>query len=306
MPQYALADYVQFLVSGLSTGSIYVLIALGIITIYSVTGVINLAQGEFVMLGAMLAIAFEALGVPVGLAFAGAVLAVMAIGVAVQRLTIRPARGAPDVALIIITIGTAIALRGLALAAWGTTPQALPEFTPGAPLRVLDAVLSRQRLWIMGTAGATLLLLYLFFEHTLLGKAVRACAVNRQAAHLVGIDVERMAVLAYALSAGLGAIGGIVIAPLTLVSYDMGLTLGLKGFVVAIMGGLVSAPAAVAGGLLLGVLESFASGLLSSGVKNALAYLVLFAVLLARTAPLGALRPGPRRGGIPSTAGRGG
>ena len=149
MPQYALADYVQFLVSGLSTGSIYVLIALGIITIYSVTGVINLAQGEFVMLGAMLAIAFEALGVPVGLAFAGAVLAVMAIGVAVQRLTIRPARGAPDVALIIITIGTAIALRGLALAAWGTTPQALPEFTPGAPLRVLDAVLSRQRLWMI-------------------------------------------------------------------------------------------------------------------------------------------------------------
>ena len=288
MPQYALGDYVQFLVSGLSTGSIYVLIALGLITIYNVTSVINLAQGEFVMLGAMLAVTLESMGLPLTAASAVAVLSAMAVGVAVHRLTIQPARHAPDVTLIIITIGTAIVLRGLALVAWGTTPQALPEFTPGPPLHVLGAVLSRQRLWIMGTAGLTLILLYLFLERTLLGKAVRACSVNRQAAQIVGIDVTRMGLLAYALGAGLAAVGGIVIAPLTLVSYDMGLSLGLKGFVVAIMGGLVSAPAAVAGGLLLGVLESFASGLLSSGVKNALAYLVLFAVLLARTGPLSA------------------
>ena len=288
MPQYALGDYVQFLVSGLSTGSIYVLIALGLITIYNVTSVINLAQGEFVMLGAMLAVTLESMGLPLTAASAVAVLAAMAVGVGVHRLTIQPARHAPDVTLIIITIGTAIVLRGLALVAWGTTPQALPEFTPGPPLHVLGAVLSRQRLWIMGTAGLTLILLYLFLERTLLGKAVRACSVNRQAAQIVGIDVTRMGLLAYALGAGLAAVGGIVIAPLTLVSYDMGLSLGLKGFVVAIMGGLVSAPAAVAGGLLLGVLESFASGLLSSGVKNALAYLVLFAVLLARTGPLSA------------------
>lgn len=295
MPDYALGDYVQFLVSGLSTGSIYVLIALGVITIYNVTGVINLAQGEFVMLGAMLAIAYAKAGVPLILACALAVLSVMAIGAAVQRITIRPARGAPDVTLIIITIGTAIALRGVALAAWGSTPQALPEFSPGPPLEVLGAVLSRQRLWVMGAAGATLLLLYLFFEHTLLGKAVLACSVNRLAAQILGIDVEGLGLLVYGLSAGLGAIGGIIIAPLTLVSYDIGLALGLKGFVVAIMGGLVSAPAAVVGGLLLGVLESFASGLLSSGVKNALAYVVLFAVLLARSSSFSWRWPWPIR-----------
>ncbi len=295
MPDYALGDYVQFLVSGLSTGSIYVLIALGVITIYNVTSVINLAQGEFVMLGAMLAIAYAKAGVPLILACALAVLSVMAIGAAVQRITIRPARGAPDVTLIIITIGTAIALRGVALAAWGSTPQALPEFSPGPPLEVLGAVLSRQRLWVMGAAGATLLLLYLFFEHTLLGKAVLACSVNRLAAQILGIDVEGLGLLVYGLSAGLGAIGGIIIAPLTLVSYDIGLALGLKGFVVAIMGGLVSAPAAVVGGLLLGVLESFASGLLSSGVKNALAYVVLFAVLLARSSSFSWRWPWPIR-----------
>ncbi len=289
MPQYALGDYVQFLVSGLSTGSIYVLIALGLITIYSVTSVINMAQGEFVMLGAMFAVALRSAGVPLSVAAPISVLAVMAVGAAVYRLTVRPARGATEITLIIITIGTAIALRGLALLAWGATPQALPEFSAGAPLHVWGAVLSRQRLWVMGTAAVSLVALFAFLEHTLLGKAVRACSVNRQAAQIVGIDVQRMGMLAYVLSGALGAVGGIVIAPLTMVSYDMGLTLGLKGFVVAVMGGMVSAPAAVAGGLLLGVMESFASGLLSSGVKNALAYLVLFVVLLVRTLPHDAL-----------------
>lgn len=286
MPQFSLADYLQLFVSGVSTGSIYVLIAMGLITIYNVTGVINLAQGEFVMLGAMGAVMLHRLGVPLGAASAGSVALAMLVGAVVYRLTIRPARHAPEVTLIIITIGTAIALRGLALLAWGTTSQSLPEFTPGAPLNVWGAVLSRQRLWIMGTAGVVLLALYLFFEGTLLGKAVRACAVNRRAAELAGIDTADMALLAYAISAALGAVAGIVIAPLTLVSYDMGLALGLKGFVVATMGAMVSAPAAVVGGLLLGVLESFASGLVSSGVKDALAYLALFVVLLARTTSL--------------------
>ena len=287
MLTFAFKDYLQFFVSGASTGAIYVLIALGLITIYNVTGVVNLAQGEFVMLGAMVAVMLDTkLHLPLGVAFLGAVLIAMLLGMLVQRITIHPARRANDVTLIIITIGTAIAIRGLALLVWGTDPYALPEFSPGAPFNLWGAVLSRQRLWIMGTALVVLGLLYAFFEWTLLGKAVRACSINRQAAQLVGIDVEKMALLSYALSAGMGAVAGIVIAPLTLVSYDMGLTLGLKGFVVAIMGGMVSAPAAVIGGLLLGIMESFASGLVSSGAKDALAYLVLFIVLLARTVPL--------------------
>jgi branched-chain amino acid transport system permease protein len=290
MPNYALSDYLQFLVSGLSTGCIYVLIGLGIITIYNVTGVINLAQGEFVMLGAMLAVMFgQTLRWPLLLAFVVAVLLVTVIGALVQRFTIHPARRAPEVTLIIITLGTAIALRGLALIFWGTNPYSLPEFSPGAPYRIMGAVLSRQRVWIMGAAGVVLVLLYLFFEFTLLGKAVRACSINRQAAALAGINSETMALLSYALSAALGAIGGIIIAPLTLVSYNMGAMLGLKGFVVAIMGGLVNAPAAVAGGLILGVMESFASGMLSSGIKDGVAFVVLVLVLLGRTTSFASL-----------------
>lgn len=293
MLTFAFRDYLQFILSGLSTGSIYVLIALGLVTIFNVTGVVNLAQGEFVMLGAMLAVAYAKLHLPLAASAVLAVLSVAAIGAAVQRLTIRPARHAPDVTLIIITIGTAIAIRGLGLLAWGTTPQILAEFTPGPPLLIWGAVLSRQRLWIMGSALVILVLLYLFFEHTLLGKAVRACAINRQAAEIVGIDSQAMATLAYALGAGLSAAGGIVIAPLTLVSYDMGLVLGLKGFVVAVMGALTRAPAVVVGGLLLGVLESLTSGLLSSGYKDGLAFVVLFSVLVARTVDIGSLRRRP-------------
>ncbi|MHB0856765.1 MAG: branched-chain amino acid ABC transporter permease [Anaerolineae bacterium] len=294
MPQYGLADYVQFTLSGLSTGSIYVLIALGLITIYNVTGVINLAQGEFVMLGAMMAVVYQRLHLPLALAGLASALTVMVVGAAVQRLTIHPARKAEAVTLIIITIGTSIAVRGLALMIWGTTPYSLPEFTAGAPLAVAGAVLSRQRLWIVGATIVTLGLLYAFMEFTLLGKAVRACSINRRAAELAGIDTGAMSLLAYAIAAGMGAVAGIVIAPLTLVSYDMGLSLGLKGFVVATIGGLVSAPAAVVGGLLLGLLESFASGLLSSGVRDAIAFLVLFVVLLARTTELSKLwRRGP-------------
>jgi branched-chain amino acid transport system permease protein len=199
-----------------------------------------------------------------------------------ERLTIHPARRSSIVTLIIITIGVDFAIRGLALLAWGTTPYSLPAFSQGGALIVLGAVVSRQRLWIMGLTVLILVGLYFFFEHTLLGKAVRACAANRTAARLMGISPSRMSLFSFTLSAGLGAVGGIVIAPLTLVSYDMGLNLAIKGFVAAIMGGLVNTPGAVVGGVLLGVLESLTAGILTSGLKDAIAYVILFLILFLR------------------------
>lgn len=282
MFSYDLSSYLQFILSGLSTGSIYVLVALGVVTIHNVTGIINLAQGEYAMLGAMLAVTYQSYA-PLPVAFVASVVTVTLIGMLIERLTVHPVRAASPVTLIIITVGVDIIIRGLALLVWGTIPYALPEFTAGAPLNILGAVVSRQRLWIMATAGLVLMLLYFLLERTLLGKAVRACALNRQAASLMGVSASQMSLLAFALSAALGAVGGIVMAPLTLVSYDMGLMLGLKGFVVAVMGGLVSAPGAVIGGLLLGVLESLAAGLISSSLKDAIAFLALLAVIFARS-----------------------
>ena len=297
---YTPADYLQFVLSGISTGSIYVLIALGVVLIYNVAGIINLAQGEYAMLGAMLAITYQRWGLPVPLAFLAAVLSVVLTGVVVERLTVNPVRSASPVTLIIITVGVSMVLRGIALLIWGTEPYPLAEFTPGAPLNVLGAIVSRQRLWIMGTAAGVLGALYYLLEHTLLGKALRACAINRQAASLMGIGPGHMSLAAFVLSAGLGAVGGIVIAPLTLATYDMGLMLGLKGFVAAVIGGLLSAPGAVAGGLALGVLESLAAGLLSSGMKDAIAFIVLLAVILARSEQARQWLKGGRRLALPA------
>ncbi|MBI5166347.1 MAG: branched-chain amino acid ABC transporter permease [candidate division NC10 bacterium] len=273
----------QLVLAGVTTGSIYSLIALGFVTIYNVTGIINFAQGEFVTLGALSTISLLSLGLPMTLAILFSILAVAVVGALIQRLAIRPARHASVITLIIITIGADIALRGLALILWGSDPYILPAFSPGGPIAIFGAVINRQSLWVLGITAVTLAALFLFFEYTLVGKAVRACAINARAARLMGIDTDRMARLSFALAAALGAISGIVIAPITLPTYDMGLMLGLKGFVAAAMGGLVSTQGAVIGGLLLGVLESLGAGLISSGYKDAIAFLILIGILLARS-----------------------
>lgn len=275
-------QFLQLVLAGLTQGAIYALIALGFVTIYNVTGIINFAQGEFAMLGAMFLVSLVPLGLPLPAAFFASVVGVVVVGGVIERLAIHPARRASLVTLIIITIGVDIVLRGLALLVWGTDPLPMAPFSPGAPLAVGGAVITRQALWILGTTAGTLALLYGFFEFTYLGKAVRACAINRLSAQLSGIRPDRMSLLAFGLSAGLGAVGGIVMAPLTLVSYDMGLYLGLRGFVAAIMGGFVSAPGAVAGAVLLGVLESLSAGILRAAYKEAIAFLVLFLILLLR------------------------
>lgn len=251
-------------------------------TIYNVTGIINFAQGEFAMLGAMVLVSLRPLGLPLPVAAVVAVAAVTLIGGLLERLTIQPARHAPPVTLIIITIGVDIALRGIALLVWGTDPHAIPAFTAGPPLRVGGAIITRQGIWILGTTAVVLAALYLFFEHSYAGKVLRACAINPLSARLSGIRPDRMSLLVFALSAGLGAVGGIVIAPLTLVSYDMGLSLGLRGFVAAIMGGLTRPAGAVAGALLLALLENLTGGFFRAAYKETVAFVVLFLILFFR------------------------
>jgi branched-chain amino acid transport system permease protein len=266
------------------------------VTIYNVTGVINFAQGEFAMLGAMVLVALGPLGLPLPLGVAAAVLAVTLVGGGLERLAIHPARHASRVTLIIITIGLDIALRGIALLLWGTDPYAIRPFSAGPPLSLAGAIITRQGVWILATTAVILVFLYAFFEHTYPGKALRACAINPLSARLSGIRPERMSLLAWSLSAGLGAMAGIVIAPLTLVSYDMGLTLGLRGFVAAIMGGLVNPAGAVAGALLLAVLENLAAGLFRAAYKETVAFVVLFLILFFR--PQGIFGRGGGRGGL--------
>ncbi len=298
--------YAQLAIDGIRGGSIYALIALGFVVIHSVTGIINFAQGEFVMLGAMLCVTVYhselALLSPVSppLKMALAVLLAVAgttlVGIILERLAIHPARRAPVVALIIITIGVTIAIRALALIAWGTRPYFVPAFTTlemeDLALRFIGLIVKAQSLWIWGVVTIVLIALAFFFERTIMGKALRACAVNRRAAQLMGINPSRMSLLAFSLAAALGAIGGTVLAPATRPTYDMGLMLGLKGFVAAIMGGLVSYPGAVVGGLVLGVVENIGAGVTSAGYKDIIVFVTLVLILLFR--PQGFIGGGQR------------
>jgi branched-chain amino acid transport system permease protein len=272
----------QYVVTGITNGSIYALIALGFVVIHSVTSIVNFAQGEFAMLGALLAISLVAAGLPQGLAVLAAVVGVGAFAALLYQVGLRPARDASPLTMIIITIGAALAIRGTALAIWGTEPYGMKAFSSGAPLQAAGAVIRLQSLWVLGTTLLLQPLLHVFFTRTILGRSLRACAVNRLAARLMGIRADRMALLAFGLSGAVGALGGIIITPIIYATYDMGLMLTLKGFVAAVMGGLVNYPAAVAGGFLLGILESLGAGLISSGYKDAIAFIALFAILLSK------------------------
>lgn len=280
----------QLALDGLSGGSLYALIGLGFVVIHNVTGIVNFAQGEFVMLGAMLSVTFDDLNWPLppaaklALAIFLALALTTLFGMGLERAAIYPARRAPVLALIIITIGADIATRALALLIWGTRPYFLPAFTTlglaDLTLRWHGIVLQAQYFWIWGVGLVILGALFVFFERTLTGKALRACAVNRTAARLMGISPSRMSLLAFGLAAAIGALGGILLAPITRPTYDMGLVLGLKGFVAAIMGGLVSLPGAVVGGLFLGVFENVGAGVTSSGYKDIISFMLLIVMLL--------------------------
>jgi branched-chain amino acid transport system permease protein len=294
--------YAQLAIDGIRGGSIYALIALGFVVIHSVTGIINFAQGEFVMLGAMLCVTVYHSdpslppALKLMLAILLAVVGTTLIGGIMERLAIYPARHASSVALIIITIGATIAIRALALIVWGTRPYYVPAFTTlemgDHTFRFGGLIVKAQSFWIWGTVAVVLVILAFFFERTIMGKALRACAVNRRAAQLMGINPSRMSLLAFSLAAALGAIGGMVMAPATRPTYDMGLMLGLKGFVAAIMGGLVSSPGAVVGGLVLGVAENIGAGVTSAGYKDIIVFVILILILLFR--PQGFIGGGER------------
>jgi branched-chain amino acid transport system permease protein len=273
----------QYLLSGFATGAIYALIGLGFSIIYNATGIINFAQGEFVMLGGMFSLLLlSAVGLPLPLAIAGAIILTTVVGLLFERLAIRPLRKPTPLSLVIITIGGSILLRGLAMLAWGKDTHSLPSFSGSEPLELGNATILPQHLWIFGITCLVLLVNKLYFNYSISGKAMRACSYNSRAASLIGIDVRRMVLLSFMISSAMGALAGIIIAPLTMTSYDVGIMLGLKGFCAAIIGGMSSGFGTVLGGILLGVIESLGAGLISSGYKDAIAFVIFLLILFLR------------------------
>jgi branched-chain amino acid transport system permease protein len=274
-----LAEFLQFLFSGLTVGATYALAALGFTLIYNASNVINFAQGEFIMLGGMLAVFFTMSGLPLPVALVLAIVVPAIVGVLVEKLAIEPVKGAETVTLIIITIGASLVIRGLVQVWLGKGTHSLPAFSGDEPIHILGATLLPQSLWVLGVTALVVIALWYFFNRTLQGKAMLATSFNRTAAELVGINTSWVLFMSFAMSAALGALGGILVTPITLTSYDVGIMLGLKGFVAAVVGGLGNGLGAVIGGLLVGVLEAMGAGYISSSYKDAIPFVLILLIL---------------------------
>jgi branched-chain amino acid transport system permease protein len=275
-------ELLQYLFTGLTWGSLYALIALGFAIIFTVTGIINFAQGEFVMLGGMLSYyLLDHTSLPIGVVFLIAIICVALVGALLELLAIRPAKKSPVVSLIIITVGASILIRGVVGEYISKDPVPIPYFTGNGTLSVLGVPLAYQRIWVIGIALVLVAGFYLLLSKTMIGKALRACSVNKKAASLMGINASNMSTLSFIISAALGAIGGIVMAPLAFTQVTIGFSLGLKGFVAAAIGDFTNIPLIIAGALGLGIVEQMGGATLSP-YKDAIALGILLVVLIIR------------------------
>lgn len=276
------AEFLQYIVAGLKSGSVYALVALGFTVVYGSTGIVNFAQGEFFMLGGMLSVFFYRLGLPLPVAGLAGVLLTALIGMAFERVALRPQRSAGALVLVIITIGGSMVFKSLARHLFGPDELSLPEFTPGPSITVLGASIERQALWVWGLTLVAVVALTWLYRKTKMGRAMRACSISHDAARLMGVDTAKVVMVSFGIAAALGALAGLAVTPLTQTGWDAGVSAGVKGFAAAILGGLGDPVASVVGGLVLGLLESLSVAFLSSTYKDAISLAVLLLVLFVR------------------------
>jgi len=279
------AYFGQTLVNGLSVGCIYGLIGIGFCVIYNASGIVNFAQGAFVMLGAMLTVLFyDVLHMPLVVAALAAILLVAISGIIIERLVVRPLwdRKATMFVMILATLAVQIVIDRATLLIAGDQPKSLPVFTDLPPLRFGGVTVGFQTLWIIGASLLLIAALAFFFNRTLAGRAMRACSINREAAALQGIPVSTMLGASFALSAALGAIAGILVTPTQFTAYNVGTPFAISGFIAAIVGGFGRPFGAFLGGLALGVAQALAVFSLGSGLKNVAALSVLLIFLFLR------------------------
>lgn len=279
----SLTDLVQFIFAGLTGGAIYALVALGFGVVHNTMGIVNFTQVDFVSLGGMLLYsALFAAGLPMVPALLLAILGVALIALAVEWFGLRPSRSQDTLVLIFLTIGISIILRGVMKLIWGKNRLAVPPLAGEETVRLLGAAILPQTLWILALTALAIIALVLFFRYTAMGLAMRAVHANPTAAAIVGLRVWRVKAMSFALAGALGGLAGCLVTPITTLSYDVGVLLGLKGFAAAILGGFGSFPGAILGGLILGLLESLSAAYISSAYKDVLAFVVLVLVLFLR------------------------
>lgn len=275
---------IQLFITGITLGSIYALVGLGLTIILNASNILNFAQGEFVMIGGLTAVSLIKLaGLPLPLAFAASVIIAVCVGVIFERLAIYPLKNASILELIIITIGGSFTIQGIATLIWKKDFYPMPAFSGETPIMLFGKVaLIPQAIWVLVITLGAVWVSYLFFSHTIHGKAMRACADDPDASQMVGINVRFMILVSFAISAALGALGGIIITPITTMEYSRGPLFLLKGFAAVVLGGMGNPFGAVVAGFLIGVLESYGAGLISSGYKDAMALVALILILIIK------------------------
>jgi branched-chain amino acid transport system permease protein len=274
----------QLLVSGVSQGCIYGLIALGFVLIYKATETVNFAQGELMMLGAfagLLAAAY--FGLPYWAALLAAVLALAGLGLATERLVLRPILGQPAFAIVMVTIGIGFVARGLVtmVPGVGTETYTLPAPFKDELVQAGGLVIGMEHVVVIGVTVTLCALLFALFRFTRIGIAMQAASQNQLAAYYMGIPVKRLNGLIWGISAGVAAVAGILLAPITFVHANMGF-IGLKAFPAAVIGGFGSLPGAIVGGLIIGIVESLAGFYLPEGFKDVAAYVVVLVMLVVK------------------------
>jgi branched-chain amino acid transport system permease protein len=275
-------EVIQLLVSGISQGCVYGLIALGFVLIYKATEMVNFAQGDMMMLGAYVAFTYiNLMGLPFFWGLIATVLTMAFIGVLIERAILRPMIGEPPFAVLMITIGLGFILRAVAGAVWRTDTKSLSNPFTGGVVRIGDVSIGYENLAIIIGTAILCIVLYLFFRYTRLGIAMQAASQNQLAAYYVGIPVKRIYSLVWAMSAAIAAIAGILVAPVSLIEPVMGF-IGIKAFAAAIVGGFGSLPGAIVGGLLIGIVEQFAGLYLPTGFSDTSAYVILILMLFIR------------------------
>ena len=275
-------EVIQLLISGVSQGCVYGLIALGFVLIYKATEMVNFAQGDVMMLGAYVAITFIHIWEwPFIWAFLGTIGVMAVVGVLLERVLLRPMIGEPHFAVLMLTIGLGFVLRAVAGAVWGNEPRVLDTPYSGGVIQMGGSVIGYENLAIIVGTAVLCLCLWLFFRFTRVGIAMQAASQNQLAAFYVGIPVKRMYALVWAMSAAIAAVAGILTAPVSLVDPLIGFV-GIKAFAAAIVGGFGSLPGAIVGGLMVGIIEQFAGLYLPPGFADTSAYVLLLVMLLVR------------------------
>ena len=284
--------WIQLLVTGVTLGSIYSQIALGYVTIYRTSRIVNMAQGAFVMLGAFFTYSLlSELALPYWLSAILGIIGVTIVAVAMHLAVLRSLVKISLVSIILATMALSILFENFALLRWGGYGKSLPAFSGDQAIFVGRVAIFRQSLWVIGLMVLVLIGLFALNQFTRIGKQMTATANDPGAASLAGVSTGRIIVLAFAISAAIGALGGVAVTPINSTSYLSGGIYALSGFVAAILGGWGSSGGAVVGGLVLGLIQSLATGFVPAGYQDAIAYAILILVLYFRPRGLLGLPP---------------